>query len=506
MPKVKVTGKGEIEEVVKGKVYKIRHHLGRDPETGKYVRSPKRTVHGTKSDARRALEDYRIELEGGYGNPDKITVADYAQEWFHRRELSGRYSPETIKTDRRHVRRIVEMFGGQLLGEVDPIDVSRAYALRLDSGEITTSTLHNLNGVFSQMMKSAVRDKLIATNPCDGVDAPRPKPKERRSFELEDALRLAKAIKESERSGKTVAVWLALATGMRRGEILGLLWRNVDFERKRVYVGLQYASDKSLRDPKSEKSHRWIGIDDGTVLFLKEWKEQQAREMQVAGLEQQPGTPVCTNRLFSLMDPNTFSRWRRAYFVEHGLGEFTEGGEYVDSQGRKRRRRKGYVGYNLHELRHTQATMLIGQGSDIKTVQHRLGHSSASLTMNIYAHAIAQKDAEAAVAMGGMLGLVPPSEGFEEACRKAHWASGPIRSAQEAFGCWIFEPAAPGSDPLAVPMDGGEPAAVPIAGLIDGDGEAVAFADALGTTPQDLLKAIVGKGGRNLLVPGEYAG
>ena len=71
---------------------------------------------------------------------------------------------------------------------------------------------------------------------------------------------------------------------------------------------------------------------------------------------------------------------------------------------------------------------------------------------------------------------------------------------------WIFNPAAPGSDPLAVPMDGGEPSFVPVAGLIDGGDEAAAFADALGTTPQDLLKAIVGKGGRNLLVPGEYAG
>lgn len=56
---MKITGSGEIEEVVKGKVYRIRHHLGRNPQTGRYIRSPKKTVHGTKAAARRALEEYR---------------------------------------------------------------------------------------------------------------------------------------------------------------------------------------------------------------------------------------------------------------------------------------------------------------------------------------------------------------------------------------------------------------------------------------------------------------
>lgn len=70
----KVTGCGEIEEIERGKVHRIRHHLGKDPATRKYIRSPKRTVHGTKSDVRRALEEYRRELESGFANPDKVTA------------------------------------------------------------------------------------------------------------------------------------------------------------------------------------------------------------------------------------------------------------------------------------------------------------------------------------------------------------------------------------------------------------------------------------------------
>jgi len=101
MPRVKVTGNGEIEEVVRGKVYKIRHHLGKDPETGKY---------------------------------------------------------------RRHLKRIVEMFGGALVNDIDASDISRAYAARRDSGEMSASTVHNVHVIFSQLMESAKRDRLIATN------------------------------------------------------------------------------------------------------------------------------------------------------------------------------------------------------------------------------------------------------------------------------------------------------------------------------------------------------
>ena len=499
MPRVKVTGNGEIEEVVRGKVYKIRHHLGRDPETGKYKRSPKRTVYGTKSQAREALLQYKVELEGGFGNPDKITLGEYARDWFKNRELSDRYSPETIKTDRRLLKYIVEMFGGARINEIDASDISRAYAARRESGDMSAATVHNVHVIFNQLMKSAKRDKLVATNPCELVDAPRPKPKERKSFELDDALRLAKAIKESERSGKTVAVWLALATGIRRGEALGLTWRYVDFERKRIFIAQQYANDKELRDPKSEKSQRWIGIDDGTVAFLQEWKQIQARRMEVDGMDLKPGTPVCENELHGFMDPNTFSRWRRAFFVEHGLGKFERDEEYVDSQGRKRHRRSGYVGYNFHELRHTQATLLIGQGADIKTVQHRLGHSSAALTMNIYAHAIAQNDEQAATAIGDILGAGAAPEGFGEACRAVFEAVGPLKGAKEIGECWVFE--AVGRNPIGFARETGDLVEIDVAALVDANGQGKAIAAVLGTEPRELLTAMLSPVRPQLAIP-----
>ena len=401
---VKITGKGEIEEVVRGKVYKIRHHLGYDEKLKKYVRSPKRTIYGTKADARRALEDYRRELEMGYSNPDKLTVGSYARIWQNRREKLADLSPLTLKADKLQVDRIEEHFGKTYLNELTTADINRVYLKLAEDGKASPSTIHHLNGVLSQVFDSAVEEMLVPTNPCAAVHAPRPKPKERKALSLEQAMALAQDLQVSEKTGNTVAVWLALATGIRRGEALGLTWGNVDFEHKRIYIGQQYAADRKLRPPKSENANRWIGIDDGTVAFLKDWKAKQERKMEIQGIRQADETPVCTNEIFKFTDPNTFSRWRRQYFVDHGLGEFTEKTSYTDSQGRKRVKRGGYVGFNFHELRHTQATLLIGSGADIKTVQQRLGHSSASLTMDIYAHFIAQNDRKAADTIGDMLG------------------------------------------------------------------------------------------------------
>ena len=401
---MKIIGSGEIEEVTKGKVYRIRHHLGRDPKTGRYIRSPKKTVYGTKADARRALEEYRIELECGVKNPEELTVGSYARAWYERRKNTGRYSPLTLKDDELQVRKIEGIWGATLLEDLTLKKISDAYDKLLASKRATKSAIHKLNATLSLVMDEAVANELVEANPCEHVKAPRPKAKERKALSDEQALDLAVALRTEEQTGNTVAVWIALATGMRRGEILGLVWRNVDFERKRIYVGQQYAADHKIRDPKSEKSHRWLGLDDGTVAFLAEWKEKQARAMEVAGLDQDEEAPVCTNTLFKFMDPNTFNRWRRQYFADHGLGEFGPAVRYTDSTGRKRWRKGAYVGYNLHELRHTQATLLIGSGADIKTVQQRLGHSSASLTMDIYAHFIAQNDRAAANTIGGILG------------------------------------------------------------------------------------------------------
>lgn len=244
-------------------------------------------------------------------------------------------------------------------------------------------------------MDLAVKEHLTEHNPCRDVEVSRPRSAERTPLTLEEAISLCQALHGDELDDRRVAIWLALATSVRRGEALGLTWRYVDFDSMRVFIKYQYTENKALRETKNRRS-RWIAIDDGTARYLRTWKAVQVRRMQVQGLSQTPNTPMCSDGDFGFHDPDNFSTWQRGYLIEHGLGRMEE----AEEGGRKRRR---YVGYDFHELRHTQATFLIGNGIDPRSAQGRLGHEVSSMTMDVYAHMMGGNDREAADLMGRLL-------------------------------------------------------------------------------------------------------
>lgn len=401
--RITIKGEGSITEVERGKVYRIRLRLPPTEPGGKRRWSPMRTVNGDKTAARREMENYREELEAALnGEVCEETVGHYARAFHARRANSGSLAPTTVSRERIEIEKITGLFGKISLSELDATEIERGYD-RLRARGASPNEVHMVHATLSQMLQEAVNKDLIPKNPALAVrDAKRPKPRERESLTIEQAVRLASDLRDAERDGRIVAVWIALATGARRGEVLGITWRDVDLDGARIYINKQLDVRCRLRSPKSEKSVRNLSIDDGTVRFLREWREIQSREC-FGGASVPDDAPVCSNLTGGFLDPNVFSRWRREWFADHGLGRFEVEERYTDKHGVTRIRRKGYVGFNLHELRHTQATLLIGSGTDLKTVQARLGHSSAQLTMNIYAHAIAQNDQRAASTIGGML-------------------------------------------------------------------------------------------------------
>lgn len=402
---ISIKGEGSIEEIERGHLYRIRLRLPHTKPGGSRKWSPMRTVHGNKAQARIEMEKYRAELEEKLNNEySDLTVGAYAHEFHERRVAMATLSPLTLERDEIEIARIEKEFGKVPIQELKASAISKTYA-KLRKRGLSSSALHKFHQKLSQIMKQAVKEQIIIQNPCDLIDGvKRPSAKERKSLSAEQAMNLAKNLQTAKRNGRIVAVWLALATGVRRGEALGLLWGDVDFERKRIRISEQLDKRGVRRNPKSAKSKRNLSIDDGTVRFLQEWKRMQSSQFLSGGSV--PDTfPVCTNESGDFISPAAFDKWRRKYFVELGLGTFEHEEVWYDSRGIKRHKFSGYRGYNLHELRHTQATLLIGSGADIKTVQNRLGHSSASLTMNIYAHAIEQNDREAADAIGSLLGL-----------------------------------------------------------------------------------------------------
>ena len=176
-----------------------------------------------------------------------------------------------------------------------------------------------------------------------------------------------------------IGVRIGLATGMRIGEILGLLWDSVDLDAGTIVVRRSLSRKSGLKEPKTKAGVRTVSIDAKTIWHLAKWKREQADILSRISVEQGDLTPVCCNGFGKLYDYYMF--WRQ-------FKEFKE--------------EAGFPDLVLHELRHTQASLLLGNGVDVKTVQKRLGHARASITLDTYAHAIPENDKKAAELVGDL--------------------------------------------------------------------------------------------------------
>lgn len=413
-----------IERGRKRDTWNITFNLPWKDENGKYVRAPKKTIHGKKSDAKDALARYKVEYlaqircsEEARAAEFEDTVGSYAQKYHDSKVMD---SPLAKKRERLEVRHIQRLFAGIRLKELDAKTIRRIYAeerRRRDSGEVLEGNwdylsedgLHKVHTKLRQILKQAYRDEDIEKNPCDLVEFPDPpQVQERRPLEPEDARRFRDdAISEywEMPDAKLVAILIAMGTGLRRGEILGLNWGDIDFKEKTVDVRRQYSTDKCLRDPKA-MSKRLLAVDDTLLGILKDWKRVQASDIpHVNELRHKKGLPpviqnedypvITGQRYGNRHDPDTFDRFFRNYSVDHGFGRFTKDVVTKTYGGRTFTRGKGYQGLKLHELRHTVASLLIADGLDVKSAQRQMGHSSAQTTLNIYAHAFESRSREA---------------------------------------------------------------------------------------------------------------
>lgn len=169
---------------------------------------------------------------------------------------------------------------------------------------------------------------------------------------------------------------------MRRGEVFAITWENIDLDRRTIRVCQSITYQRKVKTPKTQAGIRTLAM----------WKARQATELARIGVKQTERTPVCCSDAGGWYRIDNFERWWGVWRKEHG-----------------------FEGLKFHELRHTQATQLLANGVDVKTVQTRLGHANASITLGWYAHAIPEKDHEAADLLGSLLtSNAPTSENAAE--------------------------------------------------------------------------------------------
>ncbi len=261
-------------------------------------------------------------------------------------------------------------------------DMVELFTAQEDKG-LSDKTIMHYHRLLSSIFTVAVQWQVIFSNPCDRVKPPKVKRKEARYLDEYEAAELLKAL-DGEPFKYVAMVQLLLYTGLRRAELLGLEWRDIDFLNGCIHIRRNslYVADKGIFEgsTKNESSNRVINLPENAVQLLKEYRRYQESIIQEMGTAWQGTGRLFTTRDGKPMHPDTLSGW---------FHEFVK--------------RKGLPGVSVHSLRHTHATLMIAAGVNIKTVSSRLGHASVTTTGNIYTHAIKSADEAAAEVINDIL-------------------------------------------------------------------------------------------------------
>jgi integrase len=346
----------------------VQVYLGLDAATGR-KRYRSEAVRGTRVDAERRLTEILREMDLGSPLPSSrgLTVSDFLEGWL-RDPMESRVRGKTLEGYCYHVRcNIVPRIGGVFLERLTPGRVQDMESELLRSGGreglgLSAQTVLHAHRVLFSALSHAVQLGLVSRNAVASVTPPRARRYEGRTLSWKEAWELLSGVRNP--LFRSVFL-LALHTGLRRSELLGLQWRDVDLPGASLAVrrGLVKLSSGRLevREPKSGRG-RMIPLTEESVRCLESHRDRRPGN----------GGFVFCHSDGSPLNPVGVSRAFHRVVLEAGL-----------------------EGVRFHDLRHTHASLLLSQGVHLKVVSERLGHSSVAITGDIYAHVLptVQRDA-----------------------------------------------------------------------------------------------------------------
>lgn len=358
----------------------VRVYLG--PDGGGKRRYHNHMVHGTKKDAQHYLNGVLSQRDANtWVEPKKVTLDEHLDTWLDS-VVRHRVRPRTLGSYQQLLDAYVRpTLGNRYLAQVTAVQVQRLYSVLLTRG-LSSRTVRYTHAVLRNALKQAVTWRLMAQNPCDSVELPRQVRSEMQALSPEQA----RGFLEAAASTPWRALFEVLVvTGMRPGEALGLQWRDIDWDAGRLSVRralVKQGKEWRLEEPKTAKSRRAIPLPPDTVRTLVTHRKQQAVERLAAG-------PA---------------------YVNHDLVFAGQHGQPLDAHNVVRRgfkpllREAGLPNrVRLYDLRHTCATLLLGQGVHPKVVSERLGHASVALTLDTYSHTVPTLQEEATTGLGNLL-------------------------------------------------------------------------------------------------------
>ncbi|OPY55788.1 MAG: putative prophage phiRv2 integrase [Pelotomaculum sp. PtaU1.Bin035] len=339
-----------------------------------------KNVRGTKADAQKLLAKLLTELDNGtYIEPDKITLGDYLRDWM-KTYVEANLSPTTVDSYRINVEKhIIPYIGRVPLQELKPMQLQKLYRSLLESGRadgkggLSARSVRYVHRNIHEALDHAVRMQLVTRNVAELVTLPKARPYKAKVYGEQELIYLMRAAQGTDME---LPISLAVALGLRRGELLGLRWGDVDFDQKCITVNnnlVQTRKGSISKDPKSESSNRTIDLPESLIILLKKHKKIQAEYRLLLGRAYNNGGHVCCKPDGSPYCPGYYSKKFKRFLKE-----------------------KGFSHIRLHDLRHANATLMLKYGVPAKVASTRLGHSSIAITLDLYSHVLSDMQKEVA--------------------------------------------------------------------------------------------------------------
>jgi integrase len=342
-------------------------------ENGKRLR---RTVYGkTRAAVLEKVDELRQRVAAGpWVDAGTLRVGEYLDAWL--RDVAGpRVRGKTLDYYRRVLRPVRSAVGGLQLRALTPMHV-QALLARMDEAGASPRARQMTYTVLRTALRDAVRMRLLVVNPLDAVSRPRaPRPE----IQALDPAQVKKLLKAAEGDPLEALYAMAVGTGLRLGELVGLRWGDLDLEASAVHVRRALVERESgareIAEPKTSRARRKVDVPGFAIAALR-------RHREALGALPHPERPVFTSPDGEPMRRSNL--YRRSW--------------------KPLLRRAKLPDVPFHALRHTSATMALAAGVNPKVVQERLGHSSVTLTLDTYSHAVPTLGKEAAARLDALVG------------------------------------------------------------------------------------------------------
>lgn len=365
--------------------YQIRVFRGRDA-SGKRLKDYMMTWKPTPGMTKRQIEKevnrqatlFEENCKLGNVSVERYTFQEYA-EYALGVKVRGGMKAKTVSSYRGLLTRINAEIGPLKLQDIRGEHLNRYYEKleqpgqnKRTGGPLSPKTIREHHRVISSILSLAVKEGLLLNNAAERATPPKVPKHEMDIFEAEQLQAILEALVDEPMKWRVITT-LLIATGARRGEIMGLRWANVDWGNHQVYLCENRVYTKAsgtISTTLKTEENRYVSIPASVLELLKHWKAEQEANCRM--LDKEAPAYIAAHEDGKLIHPDGITDWLSKFAKRHGLPHI-----------------------HPHAFRHTMASLLLFEGMDVVTVSKRLGHAQTSTTLNVYSHALAKSDERA---------------------------------------------------------------------------------------------------------------